>query len=66
MQGKRGCIEHIVALGLLTNIARRERYTLFVTFIDFSRASDMVPCDKLFVLSELIGCGMLMLAGLVM
>ena len=64
-QSKRGCIEHIVALRLLTEVARKEKHKLFVTFVDFSKAYDLVPRDKLFVVLKRIGCGMLMLAALV-
>ena len=45
-QSKRGRVEHIVVLRLFTNVARRERHKLFVTFIDLSKAYDMVPCAK--------------------
>ncbi len=64
-QSKRGCIEYIVALRLLTNVARREKHKLFVTFVDVSKAYDRVPRDKLFVILKRIGCGILMLAALV-
>ncbi len=64
-QSKRGCIEHIVALRLLTNVALREKHKLFVTFVDFSKAYDRVPRDKLFVILKHTGCGILMLAALV-
>ncbi len=64
-QSKRGCIEHIEALRLLTNVASREKRKLFVTFVDFSKVYDRVPRDKLFVILKRIGCCILMLAALV-
>ena len=42
-QPGRGCLEHIVCLRLLTDMAKRKRRTLFVTFVDFSKAYDLVP-----------------------
>ena len=60
-QRKRGCTEHIVTLRLLTDTARRKKIKLFVTFIDFSKAYDLVPRHKLFTVMKNIGCGMVML-----
>ncbi|CAL4124081.1 unnamed protein product, partial [Meganyctiphanes norvegica] len=34
----RGCIEHIVTLRLLMDVARRKKLKLFITFVDFSKA----------------------------
>ena len=45
-------------------MARRRKLKLFVTFIDFSKAYDLMPWDKLFNISERLGCGMKMLAAL--
>ena len=42
-QRGRGCIEHIVALRLLTHMARKKKKKLFVVFVDFSQAYDLVP-----------------------
>ena len=64
-QPSRGCVEHIVALRLLIDVARRRKRTLFVTFVDFSKAYDLVSRDKLFIISKRLGCGMVMLAALV-
>lgn len=61
-QSRRGCLEHIVSLRLLTDMARRKKRKLFVTFVDFSKAYDMVPRNKLFCILKRLGCGMLMLA----
>ena len=63
-QSKRGCTEHIVSLQLLTDIARQQKMKLFVVFVDFSKAYDMVPRDKLFIILKRLGCGMRMLAAL--
>ena len=42
-QRYRGCVEHIATLRLLTDTAKRKRIKLFVGFVDFSKAYDMVP-----------------------
>ena len=47
-QKGRGCLEQAVTLRLLTNTAKRKKFKLFVVFIDFSKASDLVPCQRLF------------------
>ncbi len=39
-QKGRGCMEHIVTLRLLTDIAKRKKNT--VMFVDFSQAYDLV------------------------
>ena len=44
----RRCIEHVVTLRLLTDTARRKKVKLFVIFVDFSKAYDLVPKEKLF------------------
>ena len=46
-QRKRGCLEHIVTLRLLTHTARRRQRTLFVTFADFTKAYDLVKKTKI-------------------
>lgn len=46
-QRKRGCLEHIVALRLLTDTARRKKKRLFLAFIDFSKAYDSMQRPKL-------------------
>ena len=47
-QKQRGCLEHVVTLRLLTNIAQKKKIKLFVTFIDFSKAYNFVPRHKMF------------------
>uniref|UniRef100_A0A0P4VXZ4 Reverse transcriptase domain-containing protein n=1 Tax=Scylla olivacea TaxID=85551 RepID=A0A0P4VXZ4_SCYOL len=64
-QEKRGCVENIVALRLLCDMARRRKLTLFVTFIDFSQAYDRVPRHKLFYVLRRLGCGSAMLCALI-
>ena len=64
-QKKRGCMEHIVTLRLLTDTAKRKKIRLFVTFVDFSKAYDLVPRQKLFSVLKRLGCGMIMLASLI-
>ena len=63
-QSKRGCLEHIVTLRLPTETARRKKFKLFVMFVDFSKAYDLVPRDILFEVMKRLGCGRAMLAVL--
>ena len=63
-QRKRGCMEHIVTLRLITNIARMKKIKLFVLFVDFSKAYDTVPRHKLFMVLKSLGCGAIMLAAI--
>ena len=58
-------MEHIVTLRLLTDSARRKSKKLFVTFIDFSKASDVMPRHKMFITLKRLGCGMVTLAALI-
>ena len=64
-QTGRGCTEHIVTLRLLTDLARRKKMKLFVTFVDFSQAYDKVPRFKLFTVLKALGCGATMLFALI-
>ena len=64
-QPKRGCMEHITTLRILLDIARRKKFPLFVTFVDFSQAYDRVPRDALMGVLRRLGCGAVMLAALV-
>ena len=64
-QSTRGCVEHIATLRLLTDFARRKKIKLYVTFVDFSKAYDLVPRNQLFIILKRLGCGMVMLATLV-
>ena len=60
-QSGRGCVEHIVTLRILMDIARRKKLKLFVTFVDFSKAYDCVPRYKLFIKLKQMGCGVTIL-----
>ena len=61
----RGCLEHIVSLRLLCDMAWRKKLTLFVTFVDFSQAYDRVPRHTLFRVIRRLGCGSVMLGAFV-
>lgn len=63
-QRQRRCLEHIT-LRLLIDTARRKKIKLFITFIDFSKAYDLVPRHKLFEVLKQAGCGKVMLAALI-
>ncbi len=59
------CIGHIVTLRLLCDNARRKNIKLYVAFIDFSQAYDLVPRVVLFNVLKRLGCGAVMLAALI-
>lgn len=63
-QKGRGCIEHILTLRLLTDYARKKKLKLFVTFVDFSKAYDMVPREILLRVLRRLGCGAVMLGAI--
>ena len=64
-QKGRGCIEQIVTLRLLCDYAKKKKCKLFITFVDFSKAYDVVPRHMLFELLRKLGCGAAMLAMIV-
>ena len=56
-QKGRGCIEQIMTLRMLCDYAKYKKVKLYVMFIDFSKAYDRVPRDKLVNVLKLLGCG---------
>ena len=64
-QKGRGCTEQIVTLRLLCDYAKKKKKKLFVTFVDFSKAYDVVPRNKLFMVLRQLGCGAAMLSIIV-
>ena len=64
-QAGRGCLEHIVTLRLLCVVARRKKFNLFITLVDFSQAYYRVPRDVMFRVLKRLGCGVTMLLALV-
>ena len=64
-QRGRGCIEHIVSLRLLSDYAKKKKTKLFITFVDFSKAYDLVPRQLLFSVLKRLGCGAVMISVLV-
>ena len=63
-QRGRGCLEHLVTLRLLTDYAKQKKKKLFITFIDFSQAYDMVPRATLLRVLRRLGCGAVMLGAI--
>ena len=57
----RSCIEHIVTLRLIFNYSFKRKTKLFVAFVDFSKAYDRVPRNKLIHTLRQLGCGFMML-----
>jgi hypothetical protein len=64
-QPRRGCLEHIMTLRLLINFCIRRKLKLFIVYVDFSKAYDRVPRNKLIETLKRLGCGSLMLCALV-
>ena len=64
-QWARGCIEHILALRMMFDYAKKEKVKLFVLFIDFSKAYDKVPRRTLFDILKRLGCGKRFLCALI-
>ncbi len=64
-QQKRGCLEHFATLRIITDSAKRKKIKLFVVFIDFSKAYDVMPRHTLFRTLKRLGCGMVMLAAII-
>ena len=63
-QKGRGCIEQIMTLRLLIDLAKCKKRKLYVLFIDFSKAYDRVPRHKLIEYMKSLGCGRTMLCAL--
>ena len=64
-QKKRGCIEHLVTLRLIINYCFRKKLQLYIAYIDFSKAYDRVPRNKLVDILKRLGCGCAMLLALI-
>ena len=64
-QKGRGCLEHIVTLRLLADYSKKKKKKLFITFVDFSKAYDLVPRQMLFTVLKNLGCGAAMLSAIV-
>lgn len=56
-QENRSCTEHILALRLLIDYAKKKIIKLFIVFVDFSKAYDKVPRNTLFEILKSLGCG---------
>ena len=56
-QKNRGCIEQIMTLRLLMDFAKFKKKKLYLLFIDFSKAYDKVPRNKLLEYMKSLGCG---------
>ena len=63
-QPGRSCTDHIMTLRLIIMYALAKKAKLFVVFIDFSKAYDRIPREKLLVALRDLGCGGEMLSAL--
>ena len=60
----RGCEEQILTLRLLIDIARKEKYPLYILFVDFEKAYDRVDRRKLINLLKSMDCGSAMTSAI--
>ncbi|CAL4246672.1 unnamed protein product, partial [Meganyctiphanes norvegica] len=60
-QKGRGCIEQMLTLRLLMDLAKFKKRKLYILFIDFSKAYDKVPRNKLIEYMKSLGCGRVLL-----
>ena len=60
-QPKRSCIEHILTLRLIADMCAKKRWKLFVAYVDFSKAYDRVPRNKVLGILKRLGWGFMML-----
>ncbi len=63
-QSGRGCVEQIMTLRLLCDLANYKKKKLYMLFIDYSKAYDRVPRGKLLELLKSRGCGKVMLRAI--
>ena len=63
-QKGRGCLEQIVTLRLLCDYVKYKKVKLYVLFVDFSKAYDRVPQEKLIERLKSFGCGRIMLKAI--
>jgi hypothetical protein len=56
-QKGRSCEEQIMTICLLIDVARKTKKKLYITFIDYQKAYDMVDCQKLLNKLKDKGCG---------
>jgi hypothetical protein len=56
-QRGRGCSEHLLTLRLLIDYARHKKKTLYLVFVNFSKAYDRVPRDLMLKKIKEMGCG---------
>ena len=60
-QRGRGCVDQILTLRLIMEYARVKKQQLYVLFVDFEKAYDRVPRNKLLQLLADYGCGKIMI-----
>lgn len=61
---KRGCLEKIMTLRMLVDYAGHTKSKLYIVFMDYSKAYDRVPRNKLLLYLKSLGCGKVMLTAI--
>ena len=64
-QRGRGCLEHITTLRLISELAVKKKFKLYIVFVDFAQAYDKVSRVVLFNILKRLGCGATMLLALI-
>lgn len=64
-QKNRNCIENILTLRLLIAYAKKKKVKLFVLLIDFQKAYDKIPRNKLFEVLYQFGCSAILLTAII-
>ena len=64
-QRGRGCLEHITTLRLITELAAKKKFKLYIVFVDFAQAYDKVSRVMLFTILKRLGCGASMILALI-
>ena len=64
-QRGRGCTEHIISLRLIMDYCVTKKCKLYVVYIDFSKAYNRIPRDRIMKTLKRLGCGAVMLSALI-
>ena len=63
-QKGRSCIEHILTLRMIIDYCKCKKKKMFIVFVDFKKAYDSVPRNKIMECLKKRGCGRTMLSAI--